>query len=143
MGYTTQNTSLLIGLGMSAISDSWFGFAQNDKSVESYISRVHEGKIPVFRGHLLSAIDVIIRRHILDLMCHFETTFTSDAAMQSIYTSILQRLQSMLEDELITCWGNTLKISDKGIPFVRNACMAFDQYLTPSDTRKPMFSQTV
>jgi oxygen-independent coproporphyrinogen-3 oxidase len=143
MGYTTQNTSLLIGLGMSAISDSWFGFAQNDKSVESYISRVNEGKIPVFRGHLLSAIDVIIRRHILDLMCHFETTFTSDAAMQSIYTSILQRLQSMLEDELITCWGNTLKISDKGIPFVRNACMAFDQYLTPSDTRKPMFSQTV
>lgn len=143
MGYTTQNTSLLIGLGMSAISDSWFGFAQNDKSVESYISRVNEGKIPVFRGHLLSTIDVIIRRHILDLMCHFETTFTSDAAMQSIYTSILQRLQPMLEDELITCWGNTLKISDKGIPFVRNACMAFDQYLTPSDTRKPMFSQTV
>ncbi len=31
MGYTTQKTNLLIGLGVSSISDSWFGFAQNNK----------------------------------------------------------------------------------------------------------------
>ena len=35
MGYTTQKTNILIGLGASAISDSWFGFAQNEKSIEN------------------------------------------------------------------------------------------------------------
>ena len=40
MGYTTQNTSFLLGLGMSAISDSWFGFAQNEKTVEAYILKI-------------------------------------------------------------------------------------------------------
>ena len=31
MGYTSSNTQLMVGLGMSAISDSWYGFAQNEK----------------------------------------------------------------------------------------------------------------
>jgi len=73
MGYTTQDTNLMIGLGMSAISDSWFGFAQNDKSVEGYLEQIENGQLPVFRGHLLSELDVEIRTYILDLMCHFET----------------------------------------------------------------------
>lgn len=29
MGYTPIHTQLSVGLGMSAISDSWYGFAQN------------------------------------------------------------------------------------------------------------------
>ena len=36
MGYTSSNTQLMVGLGMSAISDSWYAFAQNEKSVEEY-----------------------------------------------------------------------------------------------------------
>jgi oxygen-independent coproporphyrinogen-3 oxidase len=33
MGYTDSQTTLLIGLGVSAISDSWWGYAQNEKGV--------------------------------------------------------------------------------------------------------------
>ena len=50
MGYTSSNTQLMVGLGMSAISDSWYGFAQNEKTVEDYQKRVEEGKIPVSVG---------------------------------------------------------------------------------------------
>ena len=32
MGYTSSKTQLMIGLGMSSISDSWYGFAQNVKT---------------------------------------------------------------------------------------------------------------
>ncbi len=32
MGYTSSNTQLMVGLGMSAISDSWYAFAQNVKN---------------------------------------------------------------------------------------------------------------
>ena len=54
MGYTPGKTKLMIGLGMSSISDSWYSFAQNEKRVEDYVNRVNEGKLPVFRGHLLN-----------------------------------------------------------------------------------------
>lgn len=36
MGYTSSKTKVMIGLGVSAISDSWTGFAQNVKTIEEY-----------------------------------------------------------------------------------------------------------
>ena len=61
MGYTTNKTKLMIGLGMSAIGDSWIGFAQNVKHVKDYQQMVKEGHFPFFRGHILSSEDKIIR----------------------------------------------------------------------------------
>ena len=139
MGYTTQNTSLMIGLGMSSISDSWFGFAQNEKTVETYIERVQKGELPVFRGHLLNNVELIIRRHILDLMCHFETKI-SDSKLLS---DIKERLQEMTRDELVVFENDLLRVSEAGIPFVRNACMAFDLDLIGTEQRERLFSKTV
>lgn len=139
MGYTTQNTSLMIGLGMSSISDSWFGFAQNEKTVETYIERVQKGVLPVFRGHLLNNVELIIRRHILDLMCHFETKI-SDSKLLS---DIKERLQEMTRDELVVFEDDLLQVSEAGIPFVRNACMAFDLDLIGTEQRERLFSKTV
>ena len=139
MGYTTQNTSLMIGLGMSSISDSWFGFAQNEKTVETYIERVQKGEIPVFRGHLLSEEDLIIRRHILKLMCHFETVVTEEWLLMDIRL----RLAEMIKDGLVVSENNTMKITDAGIPFVRNVCMCFDLDLINSKSRDELFSKTV
>ena len=56
MGYTSNKTQLMIGLGMSAISDSWYGFAQNVKTVKEYQQIVNLGEIPVYRGHVLSCL---------------------------------------------------------------------------------------
>ena len=65
MGYTSGKPSWVeIGLGMSSISDSWYGFAQNVKTVEGYEQLVSQGEIPIFRGHVLSEEDLIIRKHI-------------------------------------------------------------------------------
>ena len=139
MGYTTQNTSLMIGLGMSSISDSWFGFAQNEKTVETYIKRVQKGEIPVFRGHLLSEEDLIIRRHILNLMCHFETVVTEEWLLKDVRL----RLAEMIKDGLVVSENNTMKITDAGIPFVRNVCMCFDLDLINSKNRDELFSKTV
>jgi oxygen-independent coproporphyrinogen-3 oxidase len=36
MGYTASKTQLMIGLGVSSISDSWYSFAQNEKTLEDY-----------------------------------------------------------------------------------------------------------
>lgn len=143
MGYTTQKTDLLIGLGMSAISDSWFGFAQNDKSVEGYQERIQKGELAIFRGHILSEQDLEIRKHILDLMCHFETELDPKNGIAHLYPDIKARLLPMFEDHLVTMEGDILKVTPEGVPFVRNCCMAFDQDLKSQVNRENLFSKTI
>jgi oxygen-independent coproporphyrinogen-3 oxidase len=143
MGYTTQNTNFLLGLGMSAISDSWFGFAQNEKSTEKYMELVNKGEIPIFRGHILSELDLEIRKYILDLMCHFETTFIEDSPFKDRHEAIIERLSEMIKDGLVKVDGNKVTVTEAGIGFVRNCCMAFDQDLIDSGQRENMFSKTI
>ena len=143
MGYTTKNTHTMIGLGMSSISDSWFGFAQNEKTVEGWTALVESGQIPIFKGHLLSDLDVVIRTHILDLMCHFETTVDLNSQYAPIFKQIITELTEMVEDELVAIHQNTISITEKGIPFVRNCCMVFDQNLNAEISTERMFSRTI
>jgi oxygen-independent coproporphyrinogen-3 oxidase len=143
MGYTTKSTNWMIGLGMSSISDCWIGFAQNDKTVEGYQEQVKNGIIPVFRGHILTEKELIIRKYILDLMCHFETQFTELADFNEINQAIKERLQPMLADDLVEIVGETVRILPKGLPYVRNACMAFDQDLAKNVIGQQLFSKTI
>jgi oxygen-independent coproporphyrinogen-3 oxidase len=61
-------------LGVSSISDSWYSFAQNVKNGR-LLSNIRMEQITGFRGHLLTNEDLIIRKHILNLMCQFETSW--------------------------------------------------------------------
>lgn len=140
MGYTAQKTSLMIGLGMSAISDSWSAFAQNVKTVKEYESLVNLGEIPVFRGHILVENDLIIRQHILNLMCQFETHWNQDES-NSILN--LEALEEMEKDGLIDLYSDRIKVLESGKPFVRNVCMALDEYLQQKKTEQRRFSLTV
>ena len=143
MGYTTQNTNFLLGLGMSAISDSWFGFAQNEKITEKYMEVVNAGQIPIFRGHILNETDLEIRKYILDLMCHFETALDENSANKELHTAIIERLGEMIADGLVVVNDNKVTVTEEGIAFVRNCCMAFDQDLANTKQRDNMFSKTV
>ena len=142
MGYTSSNTQLMVGLGMSAISDSWYGFAQNEKTVEDYQKRVEEGKIPVFRGHILNEEDLIIRRHILNLMCQLETTFTVKNTFAEL-PDALEKLKEMQEDGLVELGDNFVKITEKGRVFTRNVAMAFDLRMMRKMPETRLFSMTV
>lgn len=143
MGYTTKSTQFLLGLGMSAISDSWTGFAQNDKTVESYQERIRNGELAVFRGHLLNELELEIRTYILDLMCHFETTFQETSTFKETHDFILTKLQPLIQDELVIVQGKTVRVTELGYPFVRNICMAFDLDLHQYQGEKPLFSATI
>ena len=142
MGYTSSNTQLMVGLGMSVISDSWYGFAQNEKTVEDYQKRVEEGKIPVFRGHILNDEDLIIRRHILNLMCQLETTFTDKNTFAEL-PEALEKLKEMQEDGLVELGDNFVKITEKGRVFTRNVAMAFDLRMMRKMPETRLFSMTV
>ncbi|MCK5814821.1 MAG: oxygen-independent coproporphyrinogen III oxidase [Flavobacteriaceae bacterium] len=142
MGYTAGKTRLMIGLGMSSISDSWYAFAQNEKSVEDYQDRVNQGEIPIFRGHLLTDKDLVIRKHILDLMCNLETEW-NDGLSVSQKEHILNQLQEIKKDNLVYVEGNKLIVKEEGRMFVRNVCMAFDIRLQENKPDTRIFSTTI
>jgi len=142
MGYTSSKTQLMIGLGASSISDSWYGFAQNEKSIEDYYALLDKNEIPVFKGHILSSEDVIIRKHILNIMCHFETSWNNELQFEAL-PEVLNRLQELAADGLLVLLPNGLQLTETGKAFVRNVCMAFDLHLQKHAPQTQLFSMTV
>jgi oxygen-independent coproporphyrinogen III oxidase len=142
MGYTAGKTELMIGLGMSSISDSWYAFAQNVKSVKDYTNKVNDGVIPIFRGHLLNSMDLIIRKNILDLMCNLETKW-STRMDTNIKEAITNRLSEMIEDGFVELIEDRIIVKEQGRMFVRNICMAFDIRLIENKPETRIFSMTI
>lgn len=143
MGYTSGKTKLMVGLGMSSISDTWYAFAQNEKSVSDYIKRVDDGKLPVFRGHILTKKDLIIRQHILNLMCNLETSWEDKNMQIDEIPDILGRLKEMQDDNLIDISNNKLIVKEDSKMFIRNVCMAFDLHLINHKPENKIFSMTI
>ncbi|MEL0651294.1 oxygen-independent coproporphyrinogen III oxidase [Algibacter sp. TI.3.09] len=143
MGYTASKTQAMIGLGVSSISDSWYGFAQNVKGLESYYNLLEDNIIPVYRGHILNEEDLVIRQHILNLMCRFKTSWTNDALRFPELPDALIRLKEMEQDGLLKIETDSIAVTDKGQPFVRNICMAFDLLLQRKQPDTQLFSMTV
>ena len=142
MGYSSSKTQLMVGLGMSAISDSWYAFAQNVKTVEEYQKMVNDGIIPVVKGHILNEEDLIIRKHILNLMCQLETSWTEENFVSELNDSLVQ-LKEMEEDGLVTLGDNFIKITEKGRAFTRNVAMTFDLRMLRNKPETRIFSMTV
>lgn len=142
MGYSSSKTLLMVGLGMSAISDSWYAFAQNEKTVEEYQNRVERGEIPVFRGHILDAEDLLIRKHILNLMCRLETSWDQQTQFAELGAT-LDKLKEMESDGLVEISDNHIKITEQGRAFTRNVAMTFDLRMLRNKPETRIFSMTV
>mgnify|MGYP003749408007 CR=1 FL=1 len=140
MGYADRYTPLMIGLGVSSISDAWTAFAQNVKTVEEYHQLIQEGKLPVFKGHLLDQEDVLIRQYILDMMCRGVVNLQPASTLNE---RILQRLQPLQDDGLVVINGLNITITVIGKSFLRNVCMTFDERLQRSKERENLFSQAI
>lgn len=143
MGYTTTNTKLMIGLGVSSISDSWTAFAQNEKTLEDYYERLDKNEITVYRGHILTSEDLVIRQHILNIMCQFETDWSQDELKFLEIGEVIESLKEMEVDGLLKIFDNKLIVTEKGKPFVRNICMAFDLRLKRNTPQRQLFSMTI
>ncbi|WP_438961345.1 oxygen-independent coproporphyrinogen III oxidase [Nonlabens sp.] len=144
MGYSASSSQAMIGLGVSSISDSWYGFAQNVKSITEYKKLLDQDIIPVYRGHLLNEEDLIIRKHILNLMCHFETRWEPHGTLYfKELPDVLISLKEMEEDGILLIDSNRITVPESGRGFVRNICMAFDLRLKRKKPDTQLFSMTV
>lgn len=138
MGYTHQHTEILIGLGVSSISDCATAFAQNKKTVEAYLKDINEGVFAIEKGHILTDMDIFIRQHILNLMCKNKSQFSGDIPLE-----IKERLMPILEDNLIEINGNEIGVTQLGKTYLRNISMAFDERLWQKQPETKIFSSAI
>lgn len=140
MGYTHQYTQLMLSLGVSSIADTWFAFAQNVKKVEDYMELVNNDVLPIFKGHILSAEDLIIRKHILNLMCTGTTSWSEPGECCAAFEDGIERVRELVADGLAQLGPATLTVTPAGKRFLRNICMALDARLYANKPATQLFS---
>lgn len=137
-GYTERRTQVLLGLGVSAISETPTCFHQNEKAFPVYERRVLQGEVPTLRGHLLTEEDRRLREQILTFMTRFEVELRPEQSNDA--TAFLDPL---VGDGLVELRDQKLILTERGRPFLRNACMFFDQRLRRQEKRPRVFSQAL
>ncbi len=138
MGYADLRTDVLLGLGVSSISEAPACFHQNEKVLPLWERKINEGHIPGLRGHKLTAADRRQRERILRFMTrgHVELDAQEESEAQAF-------LAPMLDDGLVEIAGHELKLTERGRPFLRNACVFFDQRLRASKPTERLFSKSI
>lgn len=139
MGYTDMRTDILLGLGVSSISEAPTCFHQNDKLISSYKKRALAGEIPTMRGHLLDKEDQQQREQILQFMTQQELELADNTQAEDVRSYLAE----LVNDGLVTVEGTHLAMTERGRPFLRNAAMALDMRLRRNKPDTRVFSQAV
>lgn len=139
MGYSDQPTDVLLGLGVSSISETPTAFAQNEKVLPKYEAALAKGGSAIFRGHLLNEEDRRHRAQILKLMTLGETSLEDSAQAKDLQTF----LAAMIEDHLVEVTETKLRILEAGRPFLRNACLGLDLRYRRAQPQTRTFSSSI
>lgn len=143
MGYTTQNTGILLGLGVSSISDTGNAYAQNAKTLREYYVAINRGELAIKKGYILNDEDQTFKKYILDISCNGYTNFLPQHSnLLAKYT--FPQLKVLEENGLITWDEKGLELTVQGHYFIRVVCSAFDLYMHRSlPNQKQVFSQAI
>ncbi|MFO0984562.1 MAG: oxygen-independent coproporphyrinogen III oxidase [Planctomycetota bacterium] len=148
MGYTTRRAPDMIGIGVSAIGNVGSAFAQNRRDVASYQAAIEQGALATERGYLLSDEDRLRAEVILAIMCRLEVRHADILQQFQVdfpthFARELEALKPAEHDGLVQIEPDRVAVTPLGRLFVRNLCMAFDQYLPDLAPGKNLFSRTV
>jgi oxygen-independent coproporphyrinogen III oxidase len=133
MGYTTQRTAMLLGLGVSSISDAGIAFAQNEKTLQHYYDAINHNQLAVTKGYFLNGEDVHFRQYILDISCRGYTTFKKEDE-ELLAALSFPELKKMEADGLLSLHKESLRVTELGQHFIRNICRAFDLHLLRNES---------
>ncbi len=138
MGYTNHRTDVLLGLGVSSISETSQSFHQNEKVLPAYQQKLEKAEIATHRGHCLTVEDQARREQILEFMTKGHVKLTSEQIEPA-----KKFLVEMLADELVHITDDKIILTDKGRPFLRNACVFFDERLKTKNPTTQIFSKAL
>ena len=133
-GYTTHAETDLLGFGVSAISHIGKTFVQNHRELASWEDDIDAGRLPVFRGYVLSKDDAIRGAVIEDCLCNgciskdqVEKRF--QIRFDDYFITELMRLHEFERDGLIEeRMARTIRVTPAGRVFVRAIARVFDAF---------------
>jgi oxygen-independent coproporphyrinogen-3 oxidase len=126
-GYTTDSTTALVGLGVSAISTLPQGYAQNTSRYGEYTNQVKAGSLPISRGVAFTEKDRIRSEIIMSLMCNLRAEVA-----QGEYSPELKRLAPYFKSNEVSYENEVLTVSEKARDQLRIIASVFDEYLDNS-----------
>jgi oxygen-independent coproporphyrinogen-3 oxidase len=135
MGYTARKTSLLLGLGVSSISDIGFAFAQNDKTPAGYYRAITSRQLAVKKGYFLTEEDRLFQNHILDITCRGRTFF-AESTLPLLEEYTLPVLRELEKDGLVRLFEKGVEVTVTGRSFIRNISKAFDWHLLHDESTR-------
>ena len=145
-GYSTNSDCDLVALGVTSIGKVADSYSQNIKTIKEYTDVINKNKLPVFRGVVLTADDVLRREVINQLICHFELKFKDiESAFKINFSDYffkeLNVIKEMQKDSLLRILEDRILVLPEGKLLIRNICMVFDAYLNKNKEQR--FSKTI
>ena len=140
MGYLPDPAPHLLAFGTSGIGEVAGRFVQNDPVLGHYQREIDAGRLPVVKGHHLTADDRVRRAAIERLMCTLELPY---ALLRPLAGGgdPLESLRPFADEGFLTFQADRVHVTELGRYFLRNLCMALDAYAAPEAA--PRFSRTV
>ncbi len=145
-GYTTRKGVELVGFGATSIGMLYDSYFQNYKTLREYNVSIDEGRLPTFRGYVLTEDDFVRREVIMDIMCNLGVSFSKIEDMFGIdfeeyFEKELEDLRELEEDGLIRIKDRKIEILPVGRLLIRNVAMVFDAHLR--NKKELRFSRTI
>ncbi len=135
-GYTTDQSSVLLGFGASAIGRLPQGFVQNDVAIPAYEQAIAQGRLATARGYRLTGDDRLRAEIIERIMCDFAVDLDPICARHgSLVAAMLQsapRLRELIADGIVEVEGASLAVPADSRFLVRSVAAAFDAHLDRS-----------
>ena len=146
-GYTTKGGADLIGVGLTSIGETDEAYMQNYKDLKSYEKAVDEGKIPVFRGVILSEEDKIRKYVIMEMMANFSFDIKRFEKKFNLnffekFKDEIKELQEFVDEGLVEITPEKISINKTGSLLIRNIVLPFDEYFKKMKNQK-VFSKSI
>lgn len=141
-------TGQVYAFGASAISQLHDSYAQNVRNSEDYCQAIETTGFATFRGYELSALEMLSRDLITEIMCNAVVDLKVVAARHNLSVAELleksgwteEKTAGFVKDGLMRFDGEVLEVNESGHLFVRNIAMAFDPALEVAEGK---FSRTI
>ncbi|MBU6426246.1 MAG: coproporphyrinogen III oxidase, partial [Rhodospirillales bacterium] len=122
------------------------GYVQNQPGIPAYEAIIAAGRLPVVRGLALNDEDWLRRAVIERIMCGLAVDLPAMArdfaAAPDALLAAAEPLSGFAADGLVEWDGETLRMTSRGRPFMRNVAALFDAYL-PAVSDQPCHARAV
>lgn len=133
-GYSTLAGLDTFAVGLTAISDTKTTYRQNFKTMQTYADSLALGRLPIERGIILTADDIVRRGIIMDIMCSLKVSYKSYGVdFKTVFAPAIKRLADFERDGLVRLGEDSFEVTELGRIFLRNIAMLFDGRLSASN----------